>query len=447
MGGVAKGGDSAGVPRHDLTNVTERRDLPTGRLGRFARLAALGARTSVSLLTSRDGSGAAARAAEVLGELRGLAAKVGQMASYIDGVVPPAHRAAYGAALEALRAAAPSSSPEAIQSLVEQELGAPIDRLFAEWEREPFASASIGQVHRARMADGRQVAVKVQHPGIDRAVESDLQNAGIIESLVGSLGPKALDAKTVFDDIRARFREELDYRLEAEHQRTFARFHAADPLIHVPEVFGERSSRRVLTSEFVSGLSLAEAAALSDDERRAYAHTLWRFVFKGTLIAGLFNADPHPGNYYFQDGGKVVFLDFGCVQPIDGTRRVAARLMHRSAVLRDEAGFRSGVTQIMKTRGGSYEQKVVTYVRRCFEPLFASPFAIQPEYVADLVRGIGELKAEMFAKDKSFVMPPPGLAFMNRLQFGFYSVLAQLAIDADYAAVERAFLREAQIEL
>ena len=192
---------------------------------------------------------------------------------------------------------------------------------------------------------------------------------------------------------------------------------------------------------------MEEAALAPPELRRTYAETLWRFVFKGTLIAGLFNADPHPGNYYFQDGGKVVFLDFGCVQPIDGTRRVAARLMHRSAVLRDEAGFRSGVTQIMKTRGGSYEQKVVTYVRRCFEPLFASPFAIQPEYVADLVRGIGELKAEMFAKDKSFVMPPPGLAFMNRLQFGFYSVLAQLAIDADYAAVERAFLREAQIEL
>lgn len=427
--------------------MTEPRDLPTGRLGRFARLAALGARTSVSLLTSRDGSGAAARAAEVLGELRGLAAKVGQMASYIDGVVPPAHRAAYSAALEALRAAAPSSSPEAIQRLVEEELGAPIDRLFAEWEREPFASASIGEVHRARLEDGRVVAVKVQHPGIDRAVESDLQNASVLEALVGSLGPKALNAKNVFDDIRARFREELDYRMEAEHQRTFAHFHAADPLIHIPRVIPERSSRRVLTSEFVSGASLAEAAGFGEAERRAYAETLWRFVFKGTLVLGLFNADPHPGNYYFQEGGKVVFLDFGCVQPIEGTRRIAARLMHRSAVTRDEAGFRSGVIQIMKTRGGSYEQKAVSYVRRCFEPLFASPFTMRSDYVADLLRGIGELKMEMFAKDKSFVMPPPGLAFMNRLQFGFYSVLAQLAVEADYAAVERVFLREAQIEL
>jgi predicted unusual protein kinase regulating ubiquinone biosynthesis (AarF/ABC1/UbiB family) len=427
--------------------LTERRSLPSGRLGRFARLAALGARTSVSLLTSRDGGGAALRAAEVLGQLRGLAGKVGQMASYIDGVVPPAHRAAYTSALAALRAAAPSSSPEAIRELVEQELGAPIERLFSEWEAEPFASASIGQVHRARLESGRLVAVKVQHPGIERAVESDLENAGMIEALVGSLGPKSLDAAAVFDDIRARFREELDYRLEAEHQRAFARFHAGDPLIHVPEVIAERSSRRVLTSELVSGQSLDEVARLSESEKRAYAETLWRFVFKGTLVAGLFNADPHPGNYFFQEGGRVVFLDFGCVQPIDGTRRVAARLMHQSGIRRDEAGFASGAVQMMKTRGGSYERAALAYVRRCFEPLFASPFLIRSEYVADLVRGIGQLKAEIFAKDKSFVMPPPGLAFMNRLQFGFYSVLAQLEVEVDYAAVERAFLLEANIDV
>jgi predicted unusual protein kinase regulating ubiquinone biosynthesis (AarF/ABC1/UbiB family) len=430
-----------------LITVTERRALPTSRLGRFARLAALGARTSVSLLASRDGSGAAARAAEVLGQLRGLAAKVGQMASYVDGVVPPAHRAAYSAALEALRAASPSSSPEAIRALVEEELGAPIDRLFVEWESEPFASASIGQVHRARLEDGREVAVKVQHPGIDRAVESDLENAGMLETLVGSLGPKAVDPSSVFDDIRARFREELDYRLEAERQRTFARFHAGDPRIFVPEVIAERSARRVLTSELVSGQSLTDVARLPEAERRAYAETLWRFVFKGTLVAGLFNADPHPGNYFFREGGQVVFLDFGCVQTIDGTRRVAARLMHRSGILRDEEGFASGVRQIMKTRGGSYERAAIAYVRRCFQPLFGSPFAIRSEYVAELVRGIGELRAEIFAKDKSFVMPPAGLTFMNRLQFGFYSVLAQLEVETDYAAVERAFLREANIDV
>src|SRR5262245_21756266 len=179
--------------------VERTRKLPAGRLGRVARLASLGARTGASLLMSRSGQAAAEHAAEVLGTLRGLAAKVGQMASYVDGVVPEAQRAAYESALRSLRDAAPTSSPAAIQSVVENELGAPIDRLFSEWSAEPFASASIGQVHRARLEDGRVVAVKVQHPGIDRAVEADLNNAGVLRAIAASVASKSIDTKRIFE--------------------------------------------------------------------------------------------------------------------------------------------------------------------------------------------------------------------------------------------------------
>ncbi|MFI5307257.1 MAG: ABC1 kinase family protein, partial [Polyangiales bacterium] len=230
--------------------------LPVGRLGRLAKIAQVGARTGASLLFARDGSAAAEQAAEVLGSLRGLAAKVGQMASYVDGVVPTQHREAYETALKTLRAAAPASSPQAIRTRVEQELAGPLDRLFAEWDTEPFASASIGQVHRARMHDGREVAVKVQHPGIERAVENDLKNASVLESMVSMLGPRALNSKQMYDEISARFREELDYVLEAERQRWFARLHEGDSHIRVPQVIAERSSQRVLTSELVHGESL-----------------------------------------------------------------------------------------------------------------------------------------------------------------------------------------------
>ncbi len=422
--------------------MSERRAPPTGRLGRFARLAALGARTSVSLLSSRDGRGAAEQAAQVLGHLRGLAAKVGQMASYVDGIVPEGQRAAYETALAALRTASPSSPPEAIRALVESELGAPIDRLFSEWEAEPFASASIGQVHRARLFDGRAVAVKVQHPGIDAAVESDLDNVGVIEGLMGRIVPKGVRAAHVFDDIRARFREELDYRLEAEQQRTFAALHRGDPHISVPAVIPERSARRVLCTELVSGASLDEAAARGEAERRAFAETLWRFVFKGTLVGGRFNADPHPGNFLFHEAGRISFLDFGCVQLLDRERCKVARAIHASAIAKDEATFRVAVARLLESRGGSYEEKAVEYTWRCFEPLSKSPFTVTAEYVTGLVQGIRELKEEVFAKDKSFVMPPPGMAFMNRLQFGFYSVLARFAVEVDYAAVERRFMAE-----
>jgi predicted unusual protein kinase regulating ubiquinone biosynthesis (AarF/ABC1/UbiB family) len=420
--------------------LADDRKIPEGRVGRFVRLAGLGARTSASLLFSKGADSAAERAAEVLGTLRGIAAKVGQMASYVDGVVPEAQREAYEHALSKLREQAPTSSGAEIRALVEQELRAPISELFRDWEDEPVASASIGQVHRARLPDGRVVAVKVQHSGIAKAVESDLENVGMLESVIGTFVPKGMNSRGVLEEVKARFREELDYRLEAKRQAEFAEIFRGDPQIHIPAVYAERSSTRVLTSEFVVGARLDDAAAQSESERRAYAEALWRFVFKGNLVGGMFNADPHPGNYVFQPEGRIAFLDFGCVQPIHGGRLGPARALHRAAVERDEAAFAAQVKVIMETRGGLYEELAVAYSRRCFEPLFASPYRISRDYVRALVTEIGQMKQVMFKKDGNFVPLPSGMLFMNRLQFGFYSVLARLDVEVDYAAVERAFM-------
>ncbi|HET6338635.1 MAG TPA: AarF/ABC1/UbiB kinase family protein [Polyangiales bacterium] len=394
---------------------------------------------------SSDGQAAAQHAAEVLGRMRGLAAKLGQMASYVDGFVPEGQREAYELALRGLRAAAPSSPPDTVRQLVETELGAPLDRLFASFELEPFASASIGQVHRAELATGVKVAVKVQHPGIERAIEADLKNASVLEMFVGKLGPKALDSRRMLGEIATRFREELDYRLEAERQQQFARIHAADPTIQIPDVISGRSARRVLTTQLVSGESLEWASAQPEELRRRYAEVLWRFVFRGNLVGGLFNADPHPGNYLFQPDGSIAFLDFGCVQPIGPERLRQARRLHAAARSGDEAKFREHCVQILKTRGGSYEQAAYAHSRTSFEPLFASPFRLTREFVSGMMQSMFALKEQLFAKDRSFVPPPEGILFMNRLQFGFYSVLARLDVVADYRAVEEALCREANI--
>jgi len=425
--------------------MAKERDLPTGRLGRLVKLAGVGARASVDLLVSRGSDKVAERTAEVLGNLRGLAAKLGQTASYVDGFVPETHRAIYAKALGSLRAAAPSSSSAAIRALVELELGAPLTELFADWSEEPFASASIGQVHRASLPNGQPVAVKVQHPGIDRAIESDLSNVGLLEGFLGALGPRGLNSGAVLEEVKTRFREELDYCLEAERQQAFSRLHEGDPKIRIPRVVRERSARRVLTMELVHGTSLDEAALAPVELRHSYAETLWRFVFKGNLIGGMFNADPHPGNYLFQPDGSVIFLDFGCVQPIAEARIGFARELHRRALAGDERGFLRAAAQILESKGGSYEQAATAYSRRCFEPVFASPFRVTPEYVTALVREISSVKDQLWAKDKSFVPLPPGMLFMNRLQFGFYSVLARLDVSVDYAEVERAFLSEAEL--
>jgi predicted unusual protein kinase regulating ubiquinone biosynthesis (AarF/ABC1/UbiB family) len=424
--------------------MSEEKKVPEGRFGRLVQLSGLAARTGASLLFSKQGTSAAVQAAEVLGNLRGIAAKVGQMASYVDGVVPEEHRESYETALRSLRSAAPRSSSTAIRALVEEELGAPIAELFTTWDDVPVASASIGQVHRAVLPGGHEVAVKVQHPGIAGAVESDLKNAGILEGMAIAFGGRKLNAGAMLDEVKERFREELDYTLEAERQNSFIALHEGDATIRVPRVWAERSSQRVLTSDFARGTTLEEAACATPAERRAWAETLWRFVFKGNLVGGAFNADPHPGNYLFQPGGQITFLDFGCVQPIVGQRLVDAVEVHRAALHRDEAAFARASAVILETHGGRYEELAISYSRRCFDPIFERPYRITRPYVASLVQGVKDLAMEARTMKADEIAPlPPGILFMNRLQFGFYSVLARLDVEVDYAEVERAFMAEA----
>jgi predicted unusual protein kinase regulating ubiquinone biosynthesis (AarF/ABC1/UbiB family) len=421
--------------------VDDERKVPQGRLSRLARVAAMGVKTGASALLDKSGAGTAKQAAEVLGTLRGLAAKMGQMASYVDGVIPEAHREAYETSMKALQAAAPRSSAAEIRACVEEQLGAPIDQLFTKWSDTPLASASIGQVHAATLPDGRDVAVKVQHPGVVQAVESDLANAGILEHFAGAIGGKRFESKKMFAVIRARFREELDYTLEAQRLTRFAALHAGDPTVRVPGLVADRSAPRVLTTELARGLNFDGACAASEPERLAWAETMWRFVFKGTLVGAMLNADPHPGNYVFHPDGVVTFLDYGCIQTIEPTHNVRAVAVHRAALARDEAGFGRAVATLVNARPGALEKMAVAYTRECFQPLFSSPYRVQRSYAASLVGGMKDM-AQMARKvpAEEFFPMPPDMVFVNRLQFGFYSVLARLDVEVDYGRVEREFL-------
>lgn len=419
--------------------------VPSGRLGRMTRLGALALGTAGGIVLRRSNEDAAAQAAKVLGNLRGLAAKIGQMASYVDGLVPEDKRDAFETSLRVLRSQAPRSSASDIRAQVETELGDSIDRLFASWDDEPLASASIGQVHRARLHDdvmgGIEVAVKVQHPGIRKAVESDLASAGVLEALAAMTGARRFDSKGQLEVLRTRFREELDYTLEASRLEAFTRIHAGDPTVHVPRLVAARSSASVLTTELASGAPLEDVLNEPETARRAWAETLWRFVFKGNLVGGMFNADPHPGNYLFREDGRITFLDYGCVQVIPEHRRPDARAVHRAAVERDEEEFNRSVSRLLDTKPGEQERLAREYSRMCFDPLFSSPYRITRQYAASLVDTMKSmaLAARKLPDDQVFPMPPEVL-FMNRLQFGFYSVLARLDVDVDYAAVEREFL-------
>jgi predicted unusual protein kinase regulating ubiquinone biosynthesis (AarF/ABC1/UbiB family) len=392
------------------------------------------------MLAGGDGAAAAEQALDLLGNLRGLAAKVGQMASYVDGLVPDEQREAYERVLSGLRTATPSSPYSKVKPLIERELGQRLEEAFAEFEPEPFASASIGQVHRARLHDGTDVAVKVQHPGIEAAVETDLSNAGTLVSFASRMVPSAMNPRQIHDEVAQAFREELDYRLEAERQAEFARFFADDAQIHVPRVFETHSSKRVLTSELVRGLDFDAVTKLPEAERRAYAEVLWRFVFKAILTEGLFNADPHPGNYVFGDAGRVTFLDFGCTQKLDPTMLVAAREMHASAIANNRARFGQAAARGCRTKPGPYESDLLDYLWYCYAPLRSTPFQIDRQYVADVVRSTQNMKRHLFSKKSNVTPIPNGIVLTNRLQFGFYSVLARLDVAVDYIGIDHAIL-------
>lgn len=418
--------------------------VPRSRLGRLARLARVSARSGAQLLLDREGDGAARKAAEALGQLRGMATKVGQMASYVDGVVPDQHRGAYEKWMKGLQAAAPRSSADEIRRLVEEQLQAPIDDLFVEWDDTPAASASIGQVHRARLPDGRAVAVKVQHPGIIAAMDSDLRNAGLVEGTLARMaGMRKFNSKNVLDEIRARFREELDYELEARRQQRFATLFAGDPQVQIPAVIEERSATRVLTTEWAEGQSFDDACAAAETERAAWCRTLWRFVYKSNLVGGLFNADPHPGNYFFRPSGQVTFIDFGCVQPLTSERRRMATAVHLAAHARDHEAFATASRVLLQLRGGAYEPRALAYLETCFRPLFHSPFRMTREFVVELVDAMKTLILDFRKSDDDGYVPlPDGMFFINRLQFGFYSLIARLDAEVDYVAVEKEFLPE-----
>src|SRR6476659_1969495 len=259
--------------------------IPKGRVRRSAKLGkALGGQATkyagtraASVARSEEGARekldarhleTAKRMASLLGEMKGAAMKLGQLASFIDTEFrPPEYAELYQEQLSSLRTSAPAMPWEKVSKVLEEEyLGEPHEELFADIEHEAFAAASIGQVHRATLHDGRAVAVKIQYPEVAEALEADLRNAGMIMRLARAIAP-GLDAKAVAEELRLRVMEELDYEYEAQSQRTFARAYREHPFILVPDVLTRLSRRRVLVTEYVEGLQFEEVKARSQAER------------------------------------------------------------------------------------------------------------------------------------------------------------------------------------
>ena len=247
----------------------------------------------------------------VLSGMRGAAMKVGQTLSAVDlGLVPNEIRPQFQEILGALQQDAKPVSFKAIRKVVEDDLGERLSSAFADFDKQPIAAASIGQVHRATLHDGRDVAVKVQYPGIAEAIRADMQNLRLGLRLLSVIAP-GINTGAIAKEIRERITQELDYELEAANHRAMARAYRGHPFIVVPQVITSLCRERVLVSELVEGRRFADMLERPAAERDRLGEILIRFYINGPLRHRLLNGDPHPGNSLFLDDGRVAFLDFG----------------------------------------------------------------------------------------------------------------------------------------
>jgi predicted unusual protein kinase regulating ubiquinone biosynthesis (AarF/ABC1/UbiB family) len=346
---------------------------------------------------------------------------------------------------------APPLSAEAAVQQVTTELGAPPNEVFARWESEPFAAASIGQVHRALTKDGDEVAVKVQYPGIDKAIENDLKSVTLLEQMVSPITRK-LNARQTLDEMRTVFMSELDYAREAEMADVFRRINASDPEVRIPRVHHALTTQRVITLELIEGQSYADFChTASQDAKNRAGTTIWRFTFRSMLRYGMLYADPHPGNYRFLGDGRVAFLDFGCIKVLPPEMVAGMKRYMRAALDGDWAEFDRACVEVLGYDPDdetwdlyrSYTMELM--VPLCSDALWQCSPEKAREHVQYLTRGLRELVRGQDGIPRVPYVPkmPQDFTFVNRLQWGLASVLAGLRTEAAFRPLIEPWVRGA----
>lgn len=365
---------------------------------------------------------------ETLGSMKGAAMKAGQLLSYIDLPMDEQISQRYHGVLAQLQDSAVQSDPDTIAEVLRAEYGAPPEQVFTEWDPKPFAVASIGQVHRARLSDGSPVAVKVQHPGVAESTLADLANLELLIPLVRLLN-RRLEPAPLLDEVRARLDEELDYQTEARYHQAFAERYAGHPFVRVPRVHHEWCRPRVLVTDYVDGRSFSEVAADADPATRdRYGEIIFRFVFGSLYRFRVFNADPHPGNYLFPGDGTVVFIDFGSCKAFSTTDRERLHAVH--AAVRNDDGER--LRTAMRDAGlladgfdGDFDV-VRRWFRLMHRPMATDqPFTYTGGYARE-VAGASMDPEQGYVETLRQLQMPASYLMLNRIQFGLTSLLARM---------------------
>ena len=371
--------------------------------------------------------------AKELGNMKGAIMKAGQMFSFIAEGLPPEAQAA----LATLQADVPPMAPSLAEQVVREELGKDPEHLFLDWNPVPVAAASIGQVHKAVLRDGREVAVKVQYPGVDKAIKGDLDNAEMLYGMFSSFALRNMDVKAIVDELRERMGDELDYRLEARHQAEIAEIYRGHPWIRIPAVIPEYSAQRVLTSEWVEGMrwdDLLESG--SRDVKQHAAEVLFRFAQGSINRHGLFNGDPHPGNYRFHHDGSVTFLDFGLVKRWTPGELEVMQPVLDAALARDPQGLADAMVEsrFLPADHGLDPQRIFDYVSAPYEPYMHDTFTFTRPWLAEMLGKMLDISGGNLEVIKQFNMPP-SYVILDRVVWGMSALLARLGATGPFGAI------------
>ncbi len=377
--------------------------------------------------------------ARELGNMKGAMMKFGQLVGFIMEALPPEAQRA----LATLQSDAPPMAPEAAQAVVTAELGSPPQKVFLDWSHAPIAAASVGQVHRAVTRDGRDVAVKVQYPGVGDAIETDLNNTEGLYRLMGAFALKGLDTKGLVDELRARMLEELDYRLEAANQREFADHFTGHPFIRIPSVDTATSTGRVLTTEWIDGIPFAQfLETASTAAKQRAGESIWRFTQYAVNDMRAFNGDPHPGNYRFSAEGNVTFLDFGLVKRWtiaeweDLQPSLEAIVIHRDPdrllAAMESLGF-------LGPNHGLAAETVYEYVSTPYTPYLVDRFQFTRDFVKDAMATIIDVRGPHAHVIERLNMPP-SFVILDRVVWGVSAILGKLEVEAPWRAMMLEYL-------
>lgn len=423
------------LPERQARRTAKLASLPLGAAGRAA--SGVGRRLSgqsAEEVSAANRERAAAQLFEVLGTLKGGAMKLGQALSVFEAALPESMSAPFREALVKLQEEAPPMPASTVRRVLDEQLGTRWRDRFIEFDDDPAAAASIGQVHRGTWHDGREVAVKVQYPGAGPALMADLNQLSRFARLYGMVTP-GLEIRPLIDEIRERVVDELDYRLEADAQRAFATAFAGDPDFLVPGVVA--SAPKVVISEWIEGTPLRRVIASGQQPDRDRAgELLSTLTFAGPARAGYLHADPHPGNYRLMPDGRLGVLDFGAVKAMpDGLplfigeciRLVLDERADDALLALREHGFLQPHIQVDA-------QEVVDYLGPILEPLTAPRFQFTREWLKDQAARLTNPRGPAMRFGRQVNLPPEYL-MIHRVFMGSIGILCQLRAEAAYGQI------------